>query len=115
MFNRKRIYSVHAMTRIIIVYFCWKFEFYKLTKRILHSFRYISNRYLRTRNAEATSQSVEWGYAFDVHLNAFFPLLIILHVVQLFFIHCNYLYNMLFFISKDGPFRQKTRETFSLI
>lgn len=26
-------------------------------------------------------QDVEWGYCFDVHLNAFFPLLILLHVV----------------------------------
>jgi hypothetical protein len=26
---------------------------------------------------------VEWGYAFDVHCNAFFPLVLILHVVQL--------------------------------
>lgn len=30
-------------------------------------------------------QDVEWGYAFDVHLNAFFPPLIILHGCQLFF------------------------------
>lgn len=30
-------------------------------------------------------EDVEWGYAFDVHLNAYFPALIILHVVQLFF------------------------------
>jgi len=27
-------------------------------------------------------QDVEWGYAWDVHLNAFFPLLIILHVLM---------------------------------
>uniref|UniRef100_A0A8C5BIW4 Unc-50-like protein n=1 Tax=Gadus morhua TaxID=8049 RepID=A0A8C5BIW4_GADMO len=30
---------------------------------------------------------VEWGYAFDVHLNAFYPLLVILHFLQLFFIN----------------------------
>ena len=51
-------------------------------------FRFISNKYLRTRNAEGTKQLVEWGYAFDVHLNAFFPLLVILHVIQLFFVKC---------------------------
>lgn len=50
--------------------------------------RFISNKYLRTRNAEGTEQLVEWGYAFDVHLNAFFPLLVILHVIQLFFVKC---------------------------
>ncbi|XP_067950058.1 protein unc-50 homolog isoform X2 [Watersipora subatra] len=27
----------------------------------------------------ATQDKVEWGYCFDVHLNAFFPLLVILH------------------------------------
>lgn len=48
---------------------------------------FICNRYLRTPYGGSTKQSVEWGYAFDVHLNAFFPLLIILHVVQLFFIN----------------------------
>uniref|UniRef100_A0A914CAE4 Unc-50-like protein n=1 Tax=Acrobeloides nanus TaxID=290746 RepID=A0A914CAE4_9BILA len=37
----------------------------------------ISNRYLR----KVTDQDVEWGYCFDVHLNAFFPLLIMLHVI----------------------------------
>ena len=27
----------------------------------------------------SSDDQVEWGYCFDVHLNAFFPLLIILH------------------------------------
>jgi hypothetical protein len=33
----------------------------------------------------SSSEDVEWGYAFDVHLNAFFPPLLILHVFQLIF------------------------------
>ena len=37
-------------------------------------------------------QDVEWGYAFDVHLNAFFPLLMILHLFQLVFLGRKYLY-----------------------
>ena len=36
-------------------------------------------------------QDVEWGYAFDVHLNAFFPLLMILHFFQLPFLNCKYI------------------------
>ncbi|XP_031839985.1 unc50 RNA binding protein [Nomia melanderi] len=44
------------------------------------TFWFITNRYLRIDKA----QDVEWGYAFDVHLNAFFPPLVILHIVQLF-------------------------------
>lgn len=43
----------------------------------------ISNKYLLKPTCR--TEDVEWGYAFDVHLNAFFPLLVILHVFQLFF------------------------------
>lgn len=43
----------------------------------------VSNKYLRKPTCR--TEDVEWGYAFDVHLNAFFPLLVILHVFQLFF------------------------------
>uniref|UniRef100_A0A8C4PY65 Unc-50 homolog (C. elegans) n=1 Tax=Eptatretus burgeri TaxID=7764 RepID=A0A8C4PY65_EPTBU len=46
---------------------------------------FVSNRYLLKQPMREVD--VEWGYAFDVHLNAFFPLLIILHCVQLFFIN----------------------------
>ncbi|KAI1731861.1 UNC-50 family domain-containing protein [Ditylenchus destructor] len=38
---------------------------------------FISNKYLR----RVQDQDVEWGYCFDVHLNAFFPMLVLLHVV----------------------------------
>lgn len=43
------------------------------------------NKYLRYPGGETHKEKVEFGYAFDVHLNAFFPLLIILHVVQLLY------------------------------
>lgn len=57
---------------------------------------FISNHYLRKPTCQ--DQDVEWGYAFDVHLNAFFPLLILLHLVQLFFYHV--LINHDWFISR---------------
>ncbi|XP_047104337.1 protein unc-50 homolog A [Schistocerca piceifrons] len=44
---------------------------------------FVTNRYMIKPSCR--DQDVEWGYAFDVHLNAFFPVLIILHVFQLFF------------------------------
>ena len=44
---------------------------------------FVVNRRLRRPNC--LDQDVEWGYAFDVHLNAFFPPLIILHIFQLFY------------------------------
>ncbi|KAG8298606.1 Protein unc-50 [Homalodisca vitripennis] len=50
-----------------------------------HVRTYISNHYFLKPAYQG--QDVEWGYAFDVHLNAFFPSLIILHVFQMFFYH----------------------------
>lgn len=38
----------------------------------------VANKYLRKSQLDA---DVEWGYAFDVHLNAFFPPLMLLHFV----------------------------------
>ncbi|GBP11672.1 Protein unc-50 homolog [Eumeta japonica] len=46
-------------------------------------FWYIANKYLG-RDAAA---DVEWGYAFDVHLNAFFPPIVFLHSFQLMLFH----------------------------
>ncbi|KAF7490097.1 Protein unc-50 -like protein [Sarcoptes scabiei] len=54
-------------------------------------FWFVTNFFLKQSNS---TQDVEWGYAFDVHLNAFFPPLLILNVFQLFF------YNV--FISGDS-------------
>lgn len=45
---------------------------------------FISNKYLVKR--QSRDYDVEWGYAFKVHFNAFQPLLVILHFIQLFFI-----------------------------
>ena len=42
----------------------------------------ISNNFFLNKRHE-TSFPVEWAYAFDVHLNALFPFLIILHGIQL--------------------------------
>ncbi|VDK76130.1 unnamed protein product [Litomosoides sigmodontis] len=38
---------------------------------------FMSNRFLR----RIDDQDVEWAYCFDVHLNAFFPMLMLLHVL----------------------------------
>lgn len=64
----------------------------------------ITNRYLRNTH---TDIDVEWGYAFDVHLNAFFPPLILLHFIQLFF------YNWL--ISKEWFIPRLIGNTFWLL
>mmetsp|Transcript_12104 Transcript_12104/g.36417 ORF Transcript_12104/g.36417 Transcript_12104/m.36417 type:complete len:111 (+) Transcript_12104:534-866(+) len=48
--------------------------------------RYVSNRFLRTRSPHTVEEAVEWAYCFDVHCNAFFPLLLVLHVLQILII-----------------------------
>ena len=47
--------------------------------------RYLTNRFGKADPND--SQQVEWAYAFDIHLNAYFPTLIILHMVQVFLLH----------------------------
>ncbi|KAK2166518.1 hypothetical protein LSH36_38g03043 [Paralvinella palmiformis] len=42
---------------------------------------FLTNRYMVVQPPRG--QDVEWGYCFDVHLNAFFPLLMVLHFFQL--------------------------------
>ncbi|XP_050517115.1 protein unc-50 homolog [Diabrotica virgifera virgifera] len=43
---------------------------------------YITNTFLKPKT---NPEDVEWGFCFDIHLNAFFPPLILLHFIQLFF------------------------------
>jgi hypothetical protein len=45
----------------------------------------ITNKFF---NADpGNSQRVEWAYSFDIHLNAYFPTLVILHLMQVFLLH----------------------------
>mmetsp|Transcript_31841 Transcript_31841/g.101300 ORF Transcript_31841/g.101300 Transcript_31841/m.101300 type:complete len:255 (-) Transcript_31841:1891-2655(-) len=45
---------------------------------------FIANRYLLQSHTHSVAQKVEWLYAFDIHCNAFFPLFLLLHVLQFF-------------------------------
>ncbi|CAM6105361.1 unnamed protein product [Calypogeia fissa] len=50
-------------------------------------FWFLSNHYLREEAAvhsHVVEQRVEWLYAFDVHCNAYFPLFVLLYVLQFF-------------------------------
>ncbi|KAG6547553.1 hypothetical protein Mapa_011001 [Marchantia paleacea] len=50
-------------------------------------FWFLSNHYLREEAAVHThvvEQKVEWLYAFDIHCNAYFPVFVILYVLQYF-------------------------------
>ncbi|KAL7333206.1 hypothetical protein PS15p_202140 [Mucor circinelloides] len=50
---------------------------------------FFTNRFLNQSNAitQTNDQKVEWAYAFDVHCNSFFPLFLILYIVQFFFLN----------------------------
>jgi len=47
---------------------------------------WFSNRYLRVydHSLRSTDQTVEWLYSFDVHCNSFFPMFLLLYVIQFF-------------------------------
>lgn len=47
---------------------------------------FITNRFLCQNNMMTNDQKVEWAYAFDIHCNSFFPLFLILYVIQFFFL-----------------------------
>lgn len=59
-------------------------DFLILGALIATAFWFISNRFLLKRNmhSHAIDQTVEWLYAFDVHCNSFFPLFLLLYVLQ---------------------------------
>ena len=42
----------------------------------------IANRFMLNRSVSA-NERVEWAYSFDIHLNAFFPPLVIIHFFQI--------------------------------
>lgn len=52
-------------------------------------FRFLSNKYLLKPGVPEDSK-VEWGYCFDVHLNALFPLLVLLHGIMILLYHGNF-------------------------
>lgn len=52
---------------------------------------YISNKFLIKTTGATTSPDVEWAYCFDIHLNAFLPLIVVLHLFQLPFLMSNLL------------------------
>lgn len=73
--------TVHCIAYIIIV------DFILVGIIMTTVFWLFANRYLRQNANEA---DVEWGYSFDVHMNAYFPPLVLLHFVLLVFFHSQY-------------------------
>jgi len=61
--------------------------------------RLISNKFLK--DSENTNENVEWLYSFDIHTNSFFPLFIILYVIQYFLLPILQLDNIISTILAD--------------
>lgn len=47
---------------------------------------FITNRFLCQSKMMTNDSKVEWAYAFDIHCNSFFPLFLILYIIQFFFL-----------------------------
>lgn len=47
---------------------------------------FVTNRFL-CQTSQTNDQRVEWAYAFDIHCNSFFPLFLILYIIQFFFLN----------------------------
>lgn len=47
---------------------------------------FVTNTFLRQNNTMTNDQKVEWAYAFDIHCNSFFPIFLILYIIQFFFL-----------------------------
>lgn len=76
--------GIGVITATIGWYVCIVSEFFIIQDLQFH-FRWLSNKYLRVRNTVHTvDQTVEWLYAFDVHCNSFFPVFLLLYVIQFF-------------------------------
>ncbi|RUS22351.1 UNC-50 [Endogone sp. FLAS-F59071] len=77
----------HGFLGILRMMFFMVFIDFVLVGAAVASFCWFtSNRFLtHTSSIHSTDQSVEWPYAFDVHCNAFFPLFLVLYVIQFFF------------------------------
>uniref|UniRef100_A0A1I7WZE0 Serpentine receptor class gamma n=1 Tax=Heterorhabditis bacteriophora TaxID=37862 RepID=A0A1I7WZE0_HETBA len=71
--------ALHLSTWGFIKFFFWVIfiDCIGIGLIVATSIWWLSNRFLR----KVKDQDVEWGYCFDVHLNAFFPMLILLHVL----------------------------------
>eukprot|EP00227_Mantoniella_beaufortii_P011619 CAMPEP_0197576280 /NCGR_PEP_ID=MMETSP1326-20131121/1355_1 /TAXON_ID=1155430 /ORGANISM="Genus nov. species nov., Strain RCC2288" /LENGTH=246 /DNA_ID=CAMNT_0043139161 /DNA_START=187 /DNA_END=927 /DNA_ORIENTATION=+ len=80
------MFYAHSVEQAVYVTVCAVLVDYLLVGVLLATaFWLLSNRFLRSGagHSHAVEQRVEWLYAFDIHCNSFFPLFIMLYVVQL--------------------------------
>uniref|UniRef100_A0A7S0NED4 UNC-50 family protein n=1 Tax=Hanusia phi TaxID=3032 RepID=A0A7S0NED4_9CRYP len=77
-----RVTNPGAFIRLVLGAVCFDFLF---VGALLATLTWaVANKYLRVRTLHSVEQKVEWLYAFDIHCNAFFPLFLMLYVLQFF-------------------------------
>eukprot|EP01129_Flabellula_baltica_P005572 TRINITY_DN2031_c0_g1_i2.p1 TRINITY_DN2031_c0_g1~~TRINITY_DN2031_c0_g1_i2.p1 ORF type:complete len:218 (+),score=-0.39 TRINITY_DN2031_c0_g1_i2:15-668(+) len=75
----------HGLSSIIKTVLWTVFVDYLLVGLIVATFSwYVTNKYMRLNRMNSIEQKVEWLYAFDIHCNSFFPMYVLVHVVQYF-------------------------------
>ena len=78
-YSRSLGQAAYAVTRSVLV------DFLGVGAGVATAYWYVANRYMRegVNHSHAVEQRVEWMYAFDVHVNAFFTLFVSLYCGQL--------------------------------
>lgn len=67
----------------VIVSSLWSLGLFFITGIVISSWCWhITNSRYRVRHSHSVEQEVEWLYAFDIHCNSFFPLLVLLGPIQ---------------------------------
>lgn len=76
----------YLLVGIVVATLLWYASCLPTNRARSHIHRLFSNRVLVSPPSHSTPADswVEWGYAFDVHTNAFFPLYLTLYLAQLF-------------------------------
>eukprot|EP00850_Spirogloea_muscicola_P017496 SM000151S01484 [mRNA] locus=s151:181431:183865:+ [translate_table: standard] len=80
-------YGKDILSSLTTIVFVVAFDFLFIGVVLASICWFIANQYLREEAAGHThvvEQKVEWLYAFDVHCNSFFPVFVLLYVIQYF-------------------------------
>ncbi|XP_075477442.1 uncharacterized protein LOC142518537 [Primulina tabacum] len=79
-------YDHSAGHTVFVVISVLLFHFLVIGAILATCFWLLTNNYLREEalNSHVVEQRVEWLYSFDVHLNSFFPMFVLLYVVHYF-------------------------------
>jgi hypothetical protein len=83
------IFRDYLLTGIVVASLLWYHSV--VCKKLIYSLTHMNHRLVANKlllappsHTTPADSAVEWGYAFDVHTNAFFPFFLTLYIAQLF-------------------------------